>query len=502
MSTASEPQAPRAPENQVPAGSATVAETELRGGAIGLPAILMQAITHIGPAIGLATSIAFVVSLAGKAAPLAYGIAFLLILMLGASLTQLANKFPSAGGYFTYVSRTLHPRAGLLTGWLYFLYDPLGGCINLAFFGFILHGVLQSRYNVNFPWWATFLITAAVISVLVYRGIKISAEVMVVLGVLEILILVALAINALISPGPGGTSLAPFNPASTISAHGLYLAVVFSILTFSGFESVAPLAEESRSPRKTLPRAIMASILIMGVFFLLTSWGIVAGWGTHGITGLATSVQNPILVVAERLWGFGWILVLFAIFNSAIAVAIACTNASTRVFFGMGRVGVLPRQLAKTHPRFKTPVNAVLLQTFITFAYGLGVGFWIGPDQEFYFTGVAITLGLIFIYGAGNIGVIRYYLGEARSSFNIWLHGIFPVASTAALIWVGYNSIVPLPAAPVKWAPVLVGAWLIAGIVLVWAVSRTGREEWLLKAGQVAYERPMTPEEVANEGFI
>jgi amino acid transporter len=498
MSTAQTPQAGSSQERPA-ASTATVADTELQGGAIGLPAVLMQAITHIGPAIGLATSIAFIVSLAGKTAPLAYGFAFLIVLAIGASLTQLANRFPSAGGYFTYTSRTLHPRAGLLTSWLYFLYDPLGGCINLAFFGFILEGLLKSKYNFEFPWWLTFIITAAIISYLVYRGIKISATVMLILGILEILIFIALAITALISPGSGGTNFAPFNLANA-PANGLYLAVVFSILTFSGFESVAPLAEESRSPRRILPRAIMLSIVIMGIFFLLTSWAIVAGWGTHRIGGLATSAQNPILVVAERVWGIGWVLVMFAIFNSALAVAIACTNASTRVFFAMGRVGVLPKWLARVH--HKVPVNAVTLQTIITFAYGLGIGFWIGADQEFYFTGVAITLGLIFIYGAGNIGVISYYLREARDSFNIWLNAIFPIACTIALIWVGYKSVVPLPAAPVKYAPFVVAGWLVAGLVLMWALSRRGREDWLIKASEIAYERPPTPEEVAAEGRI
>ena len=495
MSTAQTPQAGSSDKSSL----ATVADTELQGGAIGLPAILMQAITHIGPAIGLATSIAFVVSLAGKAAPLAYFFAFLLVLAIGAVLTQLAKLFPSAGGYFTYTSRTLHPRAGLLTAWLYFLYDPLGGCINLAFFGFILQGLLQSRYNFDFPWWATFLITATIVTYLVYRGIKISVTVMLILGALEILIFVALAVTALVNPGPGGTSFAPFNLADA-PGNGLYLAIVFSILTFTGFESVAPLAEESRSPRKNLPRAIMLSILIMGIFFLLTSWAIVVGWGTQDIGGLATSVQNPILVVAERVWGIGWILVMFAIFNSAIAVALACTNASTRVFFAMGRTGVLPKWLAHVH--HKVPINAITLQTIITFAYGLGVGFWIGADQEFYFTGTAITLGLIFVYGAGNIGVVRYYLREARDNFNIWLHGIFPVACTLALIWVGYKSIIPLPAAPVEYAPFVVLGWLVAGVILVWAVSRNGREEWLIKASEVAYERTPTPEEEADEGAL
>ena len=85
---------------------------------------------------------------------------------------------------------------------------------------------------------------------------------------------------------------------------------------------------------------------------------------------------------------------------------------------------------------------------------------------------------------------------------NIWLHGIFPVACTLALIWVGYKSIIPLPAAPVEYAPFVVLGWLVAGVILVWAVSRTGREEWLIKASEVAYERTPTPEEEADEGAL
>jgi len=462
----------------------------LEAGAVSLSGVLMQAITHIAPAIGLATSIAFVTSLTGITAPLAYGIAFVLMLTVGASLTRLARLFPSAGGYYTYLSRTIHPRAGLLTSWVYFLYDPLGGAINLAFFGFIFQGVIKAKYGVTIEWWIPFLVFLAIVTFFVYRGIKVATGALVVLGVLEILVVVALALSGLLSPGPGGATISSFDPARSLSGNGLYLAVVFSILTFSGFESVAPLAEESRNPRRTLPIAIITSIAGMGVFFVVSSWGIVAGWGAHETTALANSAQNPMLVIGERLWGAGWLIVLLAIFNSALAVGIACTNASTRVFYGMARSGSLPRQLAKVHPRHKTPVNAVLLQTLITLAFGLGIGFWIGPDQEFFFTGVAITLGLIFIYCAGNIGVTRYYVTQQRSSLNFWLDILFPVASTVGLVWVGYKSIIPLPTGPAHYAPFVVLGWFIAGIVLVWYMSRTGREAWLVKAREAADEVP------------
>jgi amino acid transporter len=469
-------------------------EVSLRANAMGLSAVLMQAITHIGPAIGLATTIAFVTGLVGVTSPLAYGFAFLLVLTIGASLTRLAKNFPSAGGYFTYVSKTIHPRAGALTGWLYFIYDPLVAAILIAYFGFVLQGFLQADYNFDFPWWATFVILAGIVTACLYCGIQISAKALLILGGLEIAILAALAVSGLASPGAGGTNLTPFNPQNSLSSHGMYLAVVFSITSFTGFESVAPLAEEARDPRRTVPRAIMFSIILMGLFFLLVSWGIVVGWGTAHAASLASSAQNPLLLVARRLWGIGWIFVMLAIGNSALACGLAGSNAATRVFYGMARSGALPKALSAVHPRFKTPTNAIHLQTVITFVFGLVVGFWIGADQEYYVTGLALTLALILIYGAGNIGVIRYQLGRGRADFNLWLDAVFPVLSTAALLWVGYKSIVPLPASPVLYAPYIAAGWLVAGVGFVWLVVKRGDEARLRQAAAVAYEGSLPPE--------
>ena len=105
----------------------------------------MQAITHIAPAIAGFFFTAFIVSLAGITAPLAYFIGFLIVLMLGSTLAQLAKHMPSAGGYYTYVSRAIHPRAGFLASWMYILYSPLVGGPLAGFFGFIVAGELKAN---------------------------------------------------------------------------------------------------------------------------------------------------------------------------------------------------------------------------------------------------------------------------------------------------------------------------------------------------------------------
>ena len=89
------------------------------------------------------------------------------------------------------------------------------------------------------------------------------------------------------------------------------------------------------------------------------------------------------------------------------------------------------------------------------------------------------------MYSLGNLGVVLYYWRERRSEFNIWLHLVFPVVSTAALGYVCYKSLSPLPALPVGAAPWIALAMLVTGVIVVFAISWTGREEWLYKAGAV-----------------
>ena len=274
--------------------------TELRANALGLPAIVMQGVTHIAPAVGVVLSIQFITSLAGVTTPLSYLFAFFIVLLLGASLTQLAKHLPSSGGYYTYLSRTVHPRAGFLTAWLYFLYDPTCPAINLAFMGFFFESTLKAEWGITwFKWWLFFLIGTAFVTFFIYRGIKISTRTVVILGVTEIAIVVVLGIFGLFSPGPGGFNFSSYNPGNSLTTNGLFLGVVFSIFSFTGFEAVAPLAEESQQPRKLLPRGIMYSILIMGAFYLFCSWAIMLGWGTDKIPSFISSAENPVFV----LWG-------------------------------------------------------------------------------------------------------------------------------------------------------------------------------------------------------
>jgi amino acid transporter len=444
----------------------------LRANALSFPSVLTQSITHIAPAMGLVVTVQFVTTMAGIASPLAFGIAFLIVLLLGVCLAQLALHLPSAGGYYTYVSRSLSPKAGFLVGWMFFLYDPLTAAINLAYLGFLLQTTLKLEAHVNCPWYVVYIACTLLITLLIYRGIEISAAFVMWFTIIEIVIIIALCMSSLMHPGDGQVHLGDFVSLHNFGTKGLYLAIVFSIFTFTGFEAICPLAEETRDPRRTIPRAILLSITLMGIFFVFTSLAILTGWGNSHIDSFAASTENPVILLAKRLWGAAWVLVLVAVMNSILGAAISGTNAAVRVFFAMGRARSMPATLARIHPRFRTPVHAILLQTLITLTLGIGIGFWVGPDQEYFLIGVAMTLVLIFIYSMGNIGVFFLYRRERPQEFSPVLHLLFPILSTLSMVWVAYHSVVPLPAAPLRYVPIVVCAWLLVGLVVLLTVRR------------------------------
>jgi amino acid transporter len=471
-----------------PAGSPQV----LRANALSFPSVLMQSITHIAPATGLVFVLQFITTMAGLAAPLAYAVAFLIVMATAVCMVQLALHLPSAGGYYTYLSRSLNPKAGFLAAWMFFLYEPPCAGANLAFLSYMLHNIVQIEAGINCPWYVFFLAAVLLITVLIYRGIEISATVVIWLTGIEMLIVACLSLTSFLHPGDGRIQLQDFGSWHSFSQKGFYLAIVFSISVFTGFESVAPLAEETRDPRRTLPRAVLASTTLLGVFMVVCAMALLTGWGNSQIAGFASSTEAPVILLAKRLWGAAWILVLLAVTNSILAVAIAGTNSATRVFFAMGRARALPAVLDYVHPRFQTPRNAIVLETFLTLAIGLGIGFWIGPDQEYYVLGVAMTLGLMFIYFAGNVGVYFFYRRQRPAEFRFLLHFLLPLLSSISLVWVAYKSAVPLPEPPVRYAPILSVVWLLIGIVLVLTVRRAAGTP-LLPLDSVSMLQPDVP---------
>jgi amino acid transporter len=477
-----------------------VAETQLKAGALRLPEVLMQSVTMIAPAIAALFFTPFVVSFAGLASPLAYPIGFLISLMLGIVLVEFAKKMPSAGGYYTYISRSINPYVGWMVAWLFALYAPTVGGIVSLYMGNILKQELQANWSINWSWFplAFMLAVVIIVAALQYRGISLSGKTILVLGGIEMAIVLLLAVWALVNPGSGGLNLKPYNPGNLPSLSGFALAIVFSIQAFTGWDGAAPLAEETENPERNVPRAVIGSIVILGVFLILVTWAIIIGWGTTRIGSLPSSSELPAIVVAKRVWGGVWWFVLWALLSSTIAVTLATANTGTRMWYAMARSGSLPSPLTKLHPVYKTPVNTIGLQLAVNVVTGVVLFVWLGAVNGYGYESLALALAVIVIYTVANIGVFMLYRRDYPNEFNPIVHALFPAVATAALIWLLYKQLQPFPPDPLKWAVPTVIAWIVIGAIILAIMRAQGREDWLLKAGQAVGERPETPEELAQ----
>jgi amino acid transporter len=460
------------------------AGSRLKAGVVTLPGVLMQSVTSIAPAIAGLFTVPFIVANAGVGAPLAYLGAFIIALLLGYVLAQFSRHLSSTGSYYTFVSRSLGGRAGFLVAWVYLLFYPVVIAQVGSFMGSTLQSTLKAEYNITFEWWWFMIFLIALVAWTAWRGVELSVKLLIVLGIIEGVIVLALGLWGLASPGPGGLNLHWLTAAGhSGNLHGLFLGVVFAIFAITGWDAAAPLAEESLDPKRNIPRAVIGSIVILGIFLVVVSWGQITGWGTSQLTSFANSPVLPSFVLGKKYWGDGWLIVLFALFNSAIAVSIACTNASTRFLYGMARAKALPSALTKINPRFNTPSNAILVQTGINILLGLVLPLAIGVANVYNVTGTWFTFALAFVYVVSNIGLFVFYRREHRDEFSWAKHLLIPAIGIIALAVVVYYSVNPLPAWPVSLAPFIVLGWLVVGGIVVSVLYRGDRAGNLALAG-------------------
>jgi len=465
-------------------------KTELRENAVGLPGMLMQGIATIGPSFAILASFVFIVSFAGLVTPWAYLFGGILLGLQALSAAQLAKVFPSAGGWYTWIARAFHPRAGFFAGVLFSIWLPPVATLTMSFLAkTVLEPSIKAEYGVDVPWWIWVVAGVALVIFFAYQGISISEKALIITGLIEIVIMVALAFTGLASPGPGGFSFGPLNPGNFGLAGNLFLGVVFSIFAFSGWESTGPLAEESKNPKRNVPIGLVGSVVVLTVYFVFVTWGYLVGIGVSKVGSIPTASAFPVATLAQRVWGGAWVLLLFALLNSAIALSIACFNGGTRTWYAMGRSGVLPKMVGKVNPTRKTPVNAISLQVGVQVLAFACVLIW-GAEDVFFSWANAITIGLVLMYVLCNIGVVRYYLTEGRAQFNPLLHIVVPVVASAAgvvVVWKSYFS--PFTSTgPVFWGLMTFIVVLVLTVVILIYLRVTGREDWMRRA-QLVFEQ-------------
>jgi amino acid transporter len=449
----------------------------LRRGAIGLREVLFQSITDMAPGAAIAASIPAGVAFAGGSLPLAVVFALVACLFCAWSIGLLASELPAAGSLATYAARGIHPSVGFLVAWAYVLVGWLIPPLVLLQLGFTTEGTLHSEfhgYTANL-WWVWSILGALIVLAAGYYGIRTSARLGTVLGVFEIGVFLVLAVFLVVHAGSNNTASVFTTKYTTPGFHGISGVVagsVFTILAFGGFEGAAPLAEETRDPRRNIRRAVLLSTLLIGALYVFTTYAVDVAFGPAAFHNFTTGATSASWVgVARSLYGIFWLFVFLAIVNFTIANANAGVNVSSRTAYAMGRIRAFPAFLAHVSTRHRSPIYSILAAFVITIAITLGLGLHYTPSVAFAMTGTGIVILLVAIYILMNVACIGYF-ARKRTGFNVLSHLIIPLLGIVAFVpaWLSavgipaFSFITPLTP-PLSYMAPGVGGWMIIGLI-------------------------------------
>jgi amino acid transporter len=492
-------------KDETTSGSAT----GLRRDAIGLREVLFQSITDMAPGAAIAASIPAGALYAGGALPLSVLIALVACLLTASCIGLLARELPSAGSLATYAARGLHPAVGFLTAWGYVLVGVLIAPLVLLQLGFTTASTINSDFH-GYPitlWWPWSLAGAVIVLAAGFYGIRTSARLGTILGTTEIAVFLVLAVFFVVHAGHANTAsvfTTKYTPKAFHGVSGVIAGSVYSVLAFGGFEGAAPLAEEARNPRRTIPRAVLLATLLIGLLYVFTTYAVDVAFGPAQFSGFSSSGAASWVGMARSLYGLFWFFVFLAIVNSTIANANAGVNVASRTGYAMGRIGAFPHVLARVHPRFRSPVVAIFTTFLITVAVTLGLGLAYNPTNAFAMVGTGIVIVLVAVYIVVNAACIGYFALPARRGpgkrWNPLLHLIIPLLGIAAFVpaWLtsagirAFSFVSSLTAPSSYMGPGVAGFMAVGVIYLIYLYAR--HPERVTQVGLVHIDEPISDE--------
>ncbi len=409
----------------------------------------------IGPIFSSAFVAFLIAGAAGGAAPLSTLIGAIGVLALGWLIAFYARRGGGAGAIYDYLRR-LSPAFGLFAAGIYFF-----GCLTLDSAGFLVVGLLGAQVfatylNITLPFWIIGLVALVLIVSLNYLGIRLTTRVQLILSALSAIPLLILAIVIIAHGGASGNTLQAFNPASvpsvptSVPAAGIFPGILFAITLFIGFETAAVLGEETKEPRRSIPRAVVGTVII---------------------TGLA---------------------VLF----DALVVMSAFMATTSRGMFALARHQLLASPLARISTRFRTPlggitavgVTALLVLAIVSIVTGSA------PTNVLTVFGIMSTIGSLLIeliYIGLCLAAVRLLLEDPGK----WWRWLFLLVAVVTPVLGIYGSVVPFPVWPQSLG--IYFSLAVIALSLLWTL--VNRFAFPARLGKASEPHPWEVEEVAPE---
>jgi amino acid transporter len=357
---------------------------------------------------------------------LAYLIGMVGMIFTALSYARMSEAFPIAGSVYAYAQRGINDSVGFIAGWLILLDYIFVPALLYLVSAAALHDIVP-----NIPlivWLVIFIAINTVVNVL---GIEFTAKANKIIVVAELIVLVifvAVGIFA-ITKGVNGAEFTwkPLYDGDNFSMGTVMGAVSIAVLSFLGFDAISTLAEESKGGSKAIGKAIVFSLLVVGVLFIIQTWVAALIWPDYTTFENADVAFYQIAEIAGGPW-LKWMTIIATAVAWGIADALVAQAAISRILYSMARDRKLPKVLSKVHPKFKTPYISTLLVAVISLIVTAFFASQIGALAS------VVNFGALSAFLFLHASVVIYFIKKQKSK-EYFKHLVLPLIG---FIIIGY----------------------------------------------------------------
>ena len=446
----------------------------LRHNALSPLETLAQSISTIAPSTSPQLTIPLVFVLAGQGTAIAYLIAMGLMVLVGLCIAAFARESSSPGSLYVYTRRSLPPIFSSVTALaLFFAYITTASAVIGGFvaFSYVFLDPLHSRLGLpHVPAVLLVAIAAAIAGFVAYHDVKVSARLMLYIEGISLTLIAIVTATLLLKHGLHFDR--PQLHLGTMSPRGIGLGVMLAIFSFVGFESATTLGAEARNPLRSIPRAVIESALLAGVFFVVAGYGEVLGF--RNATAALGDSSNPFRYLSTQA-GIPFLgpVIDIGVLISMFAATLACVIAASRVLLLMAHHGLAPQRLTHTNATHETPGEASILAAILAFLPAAGLALHGTSGADIYgWMGTLAVYGFLTAYGLVAVA-LTFHLRHTRRLTTGYI--LLTTAATLSMLLAMASNFYPIPPSPLRYFPYLYVAYLGAALLWLTLSTRTAR---------------------------
>lgn len=396
-----------------------------------------------------------------------------LLTIFAVGIVAMARYMKSPGAFYSYITAGLGRIAGLGGGFMAIAAYASFGVTSACYLGIVTDGMVAGTLGgPHLSWWIWSLILLGAAVTLSLFNIELSARVLTVCLVAEVILVLLWSLRVFFTGGTAGVSVHVFSPSAFVSG-SIGIALLLGVMNVTGFEAAAVFRSEAVDPVRTVPRATYVAVISMCVLYCLSSWAYITAYGDDAVNQGSTDPSGSFVAsVATYVGTVAADIVSVLMVTSTFACVLALQNIGARYFFTLGTDRVLPAAFGRIHKKQKAPYVAAA--AFSLFAFGgiiISAVAGIDPLRTYSVMSAIAGLCLIVLYTLTSVAVVAFFR-RTHHDATIWQSTIAPIISLiglAVILYLGVTNMAFIMGGSQSAADIAIGvvaAFLLAGIGL------------------------------------